>query len=496
LKERRRTFLYRLFAWVDQRLFRRAQDDALAVVDASPVLQDVQQLSVMPEQKGFSDRFSAADLETVRAADLDVLFRFGFGILRGEILIAAKHGIWSFHHGDPDLFRGSPPGFWEVMTGAPVMGSILQRLSEELDNGEVLYRSWSYTDPLSVHRTKQRVYWKSLEFALRGLRYLRETGELPRDPRSSDVIYDRPLYRAPDNRTMVRLLVPHAWRLMVFFWKKIFLRPSWSLFVSAKAVAEPLYRWKELANPRGSFLADPCLVTHEGKRYLFVEEFVYRNNKGRVSLLEEHGPGEWQYVGPVLEEAHHLSHPFIFSFQGKWYMIPESCSAGTVDVYESTAFPRGWKLQSHLFENIRAVDAVVHEQDGRFWLFMNVAAHAAASTWDELHAYVADSPFGPWVPQAGNPVVSDVRRSRPAGPFLTMKGKRYRPAQDCSLGYGSALRLQEVVHMDSGRYEERDGLLIRPDWRPGLAGIHSIDQDGSMSVVDALRFRPFWQTLV
>ncbi len=43
----------------------------------------------------------------------DVLIRCGKGILRGDILYAARHGILSFHHADNRINRGGPPGFWE-----------------------------------------------------------------------------------------------------------------------------------------------------------------------------------------------------------------------------------------------------------------------------------------------------------------------------------------------------------------------------------------------
>ena len=47
-------------------------------------------------------------------------------------------------------FSGSPPGFWEIINKEIRTGFIIQRLSEELDNGEVLFKGyfathWVYT---------------------------------------------------------------------------------------------------------------------------------------------------------------------------------------------------------------------------------------------------------------------------------------------------------------------------------------------------------------
>ncbi len=491
-QERRRLFLYRAYAWLDQRLFRRATNDAFDSVDMTGELAYVTTRTVVPEQKGFSDRFSSQDIQAIRNARLDVIFRFGYRILRGDILTAATHGIWSYHHGDPDEFRGAPPGFWEVMTGHSMMGSMLQRLSEELDGGMALYRSWSHTDTLSVHRTKQAVYWKSVEFALRALRHLKRTGSVPVDEHAR-LVYDRPMYRAPRNTVMFVLMVRHLFRSVRYAWRQWFTRPFWSVFVGSSTGKLPsLHRMSELHAPRGSYWADPCTASADGKRFLFVEEFEYAKHKGRIAVLEQSGR-EWKRIGTALEESHHLSHPFIFRHDGNWYMIPESSQAGTVDLYTSTRFPLEWKFQRHLFTDVRAVDAVIHYHENRYWLFMNMASHPAASTWDELHVFSSNSPLGPWEPHPRNPIVSDVRRSRPAGRLFTHEGTLYRPAQDCARGYGAALRLQKIARLTMTEYQESDGDLIEPKWLPGLAGVHSIDVEGRAMVVDALRFRPFWR---
>jgi len=102
--------------------------------------------SFAPRRRGV---LSKVVKKRIRSYHLDVLVRLGFRILRGGILQAARYGVWSYHHGDNKVNRGGPPGFWEVLEGHAVTGSILQRLNDELDNGTVLCRSFSATDPLS-----------------------------------------------------------------------------------------------------------------------------------------------------------------------------------------------------------------------------------------------------------------------------------------------------------------------------------------------------------
>jgi methionyl-tRNA formyltransferase len=68
------------------------------------------------------------------------IYRGGSGILRGDILTLCKYGIISFHHGNNDINRGGPPGFWEVYNKEPSTGFIIQKLKNELDGGDVLFK--------------------------------------------------------------------------------------------------------------------------------------------------------------------------------------------------------------------------------------------------------------------------------------------------------------------------------------------------------------------
>ena len=82
--------------------------------------------------------------------NLDLLIRAGGGILKGEILTVCPKGVISFHHADNEVNRGGPPGFWEVYERNPRTGFIIQKLTNELDGGDVLYKgyiqtSWFYS---------------------------------------------------------------------------------------------------------------------------------------------------------------------------------------------------------------------------------------------------------------------------------------------------------------------------------------------------------------
>ncbi len=88
----------------------------------------------------FVYRYGEEDLEKIRGERFDLLIRGGLGILRGGILESARLGILSFHHGENRVNRGGPAGFWEVYSGWSTTGFVVQRLTEELDGGDVVLR--------------------------------------------------------------------------------------------------------------------------------------------------------------------------------------------------------------------------------------------------------------------------------------------------------------------------------------------------------------------
>ena len=125
-----------------ERLFVEGRIPALEPVEMPPPLATLPRLECETVKQGkFSEYFKEADLDRIRALNLDFILRFAFGIIRGGILTVPRYGVWSFHHDDEEKYRGGPPGFWEIYHGDPWTGSMLQRLTDRLDSGVVLRKA-------------------------------------------------------------------------------------------------------------------------------------------------------------------------------------------------------------------------------------------------------------------------------------------------------------------------------------------------------------------
>jgi hypothetical protein len=488
------SLLYRAYRWADRKLFRTAHDPFVRKSLGDIPGWQVPVIQVQPEQKKYSDRFHQDDLDRIRASKPDILLRLGFRILRGDILKVAPLGLWSFHHGDNRVNRGGPPCFWEVMLGIHETGSILQILSEKLDDGLVIYRSWSRTDPLSVHRNASKVYWKSLYFVPRVLRQIQFLGKeawLKQIVESQDApyTYQHPLYKPPGNGRMLGLALSLVLRTLLRKLKEARRREFWQVYAGRlKQVIPPeVEHWHPLPSPSGKYYADPCPWVQQGQTALFYESYDYNTNKARIEA------GFWDgftlaQTQPVVEEKFHLSYPFVFEIKGQLYMIPESAEAKKVLLYRCQSFPFEWQLERVLLDNTKAYDPTLVEKDGKYWLFMNQKAHKGASGFDELFLYWSNSwPDGTWHAHPQNPVVSDVRRARPAGRIFCHNGEWYRPAQDCARHYGHQMRLRRIILWDTQTYREEDACLLQADWAEGLEGTHTFNFANTWAFTDAYR---------
>lgn len=472
----------------------REHPDAFETVDLSELVKEAGVLRVKPLQKGFVDRFDEADIARIREANVDVMFRFGFRIIRGEILNTARYGVWSFHHDDNREYRGAPPGFWEMYEGNPVSGTILQILTDSLDGGHVIYRSLSATDFQSLYLNRNARYWKTADFAIRRLRDLHRHGwnyiqSLPEYQEPNE--YKKGIYKTPRAPVMAKFLARLAVSGLRKEIKSRLLVPRNQWFVAlrkrqgSRTVLDDQRDYRILPMPKGRFYADPCLLKRNGKNYLFFEDFSFSAGKAVISCMELDADGNGGKSETVLERDYHLSYPFVFESQGQVYMLPETKGNRTVELYRAEDFPRRWVLEKTLLENVNAVDPTLFEHNGKLWLFVNIAAEGA-STHDELHVFHADTPLGEWTPHPKNPVVSDVRRARPAGALFFEDGRLIRPAQDCSVRYGYALVLNQVDKLSEIEYEERPQQRIGPEWQKGSLCSHTYSRTEDFEALDGM----------
>lgn len=491
----RKELFYLLYKKIDETT-NRVHPDAFERKQIEPLVASCPVIQVKPVKKKYYDYFQEGDLARIFSYDLDVALRFGFNILMGKALQIAKYGVWSYHHGDPSAIRGGPAGFWEVMEKRPVTGSVLQILTPELDQGKILYRSYAATDPFSMKKNRNNYYWKSSAFILRKLKDLAEKG-----PEGLNHILvdgdDRPhssrIYKTPRNSEMISLMGKWIARYGAYQIRNLLFQEQWfiafHLEVGGAGPDEALAfdRFTPLLPPKDRFWADPFPVRKGNQYFIFIEEYLTERRKGHISVIEIDSDGRWKKPVEVLESDDHLSYPFVFEWGGDYYMIPETSSRRTLELYRCSNFPHEWTLEKVLMTQVNAVDTTLAQVENRWWLFANMAqVEGHVKNWDELYLFYADHPLGPWEPHARNPVKSDVRSSRPAGRLFSRNGHWYRPSQDCSQRYGGAICINQIQVITPTEYREKETARILPEWRRDLIANHTLNSVEGMTVIDGL----------
>jgi len=250
---------------------------------------------------------------------------------------------------------------------------------------------------------------------------------------------------------------------------------------------QQLSSFNKIIPPKGEFWADPFIVEHENKHYLFLEVFPYARDLGHLSCMEIYDDGSYSQPKKILERPYHLSFPNIFEYDGIYYMVPETGDNETIELYEAVSFPYEWKFKHCLMDNIRAYDANVIFHNGLWWLFAAVAVTEGCPTTEELYLYYADSPISKtWTAHTNNPIVSDAISARPAGKIFEKDGVLIRPSQDCAGSYGAGINFCEIVELSKTRYKEKINHTLSADWDKTLSGVHTFNSNSKYTVSDAI----------
>jgi len=445
----------------------------LEVINIKPII----------SKSGLVYRLEDKDIKSIKGHDIDLLIRCGEGILKGDILNCTKYGVLSFHHGDNRVYRGVPAGFWEVFNGEPTSGFIIQKLTETLDGGEVLFRgnimTASYWQLNYANLCKKGNF-----FMLKILKDLSNDGKLPLS--ESYIPYGNKLFRFPKIFILVQYICIQLLRLI----KNKFLsfldyRTTWSVsYLNHKSLNKPLYQADTIQNPKKRFLADPFLFKHEGKNICFVEDFFYDEGRGKISAYELSNEGHTE-VGVILEEDFHLSFPYVFKFEENIYMCPETNEKNEIRLYKCNKFPDSWSFYKTIIKNVSAADTLIFPYKEKWCLLTNICSSEIGDHNSELHLFFSNNPISDnWTACKSNPIIFDSQKARNGGLF-TYRNDIFRINQiHDKAHYGSAFGINRILNLDENGYLEENIHKIFPNFFNNLNGTHHFSYNDSFIVFD------------
>jgi len=448
-----------LWRWFDSKVFARdtaARRHSEVLIDFSP-----------ESFSELNDGVSAADLMVWMAPDRPP----------STLISAAGIGVWTV----ADAFSKSF-GYWEIANREPATRCSIIDLGSSSDEDRIVASTFAATDSLSLARGIGGLRTKCEALLLSTIgREFRSTAH-HRDGLPDGRVQCQ-TRTSPGFLSLFRGLLGIYGRYLVGLPTRPFFFDQWQLAYRLGGDRFDQGGLKRLAPSHNGFWADPFIAHREGQSYIIFEEYLEETSRGHIAAIEVQPDGEVGEAVDVLIRDCHLSYPFLFDYEGDLYMVPESAEAGRVEAFRCTQFPDVWEHHAVLLDGVSAFDSTLIEHDGRWWMF-NTIQHDGNSTDDELHLFHAATPFGEWTPHPMNPVRLDVRAARPAGALFRHEGKLFRPAQDCSGRYGSAIAIHEVLCMTPDLYEESEALRISADWAADAHATHTMNQSHGVTVYD------------
>lgn len=418
-------------------------------------------------------------LEQVRVGSmkLDAIVDCTSKALNDDIARLAKDGVIALRCGS----LGGPPGFVEVLDGRPQTSFAVERRrgsgSETLLRGSIgtsLFHAENYA----------AVYDRATPYLLASIERLASGEADARQAENGSASATGPIGAGDVLAYMYRTLG----RVMAKAWRHAAGREwNWGVaYTFAPWQDADLRSGKILPKLAGTFIADPFVVDHAGKRYIFLEEFPFSTRKGVISVFEVDESGA-ERVGIALEEPYHLSFPFVFRNGGRFFMVPEGQGGGELVLYECEDFPLKWARRRVLLPDICA-DTVLFEHDSRWWMLTTIKGAGRAENNAELHAFYADDPLGEWHPHLMNPVVLDAAKARNGGLLKDDEGTIFRVAQRARFRtYGDGFAIYRIDELTPNSYRETMVREVGPDFFPNLAGTHHMHSQAGLTVYDFSR---------
>jgi hypothetical protein len=403
--------------------------------------------------------------------DIDVVIKFGMGLLADTEKITTEFGILSYHHGDPSKYRGRPAGFWECLNSERIMGVIVQQISNTLDGGAIKAIGYSRVEKTSYRKTLSNVYETSIPLLLKAIENCDSNIVI-----SSEL--SRETYRLPRNRVVTKLVFKQSKSLLQKLIYGAFVQKKWSVAQVDRILNledDTILDSKEMSRlpvPKGYiFSADAVGILNNR---IYCELLDRKSGFGEIGIWDG---ANWEILETGIQG--HKSYPQIVSNDGKNYLFPEVSSTNSPVLIEidSSGFPTTNRVYLGNQQDSRHVDGTLFKINNYWYLFSG----NREKSHQQLDLYYSDNLFGEFYLHPKSPISLDPRNSRMAGPIFEYSGRIYRFSQDCSEKYGSRININRINQISISEYQEN---LVGSLQIEDAIGPHSLLVEGGKIWID------------
>lgn len=198
------------------------------------------------------------------------------------------------------------------------------------------------------------------------------------------------------------------------------------------------------------------MFEHNGETYIFAELFDYLRRRGVIGYSKLRSNGSFSRWKEIIVEPYHMSYPQIFEYNGEIYIVPETGSGRTLDMYRAVDFPDKWEKSVNLAKDVIFADTTLLNRGGKLYA---LACDMERTKNSELVLFGVNENMKLCSTELGC-VVNDPVTARAAGKMFEYGGKLIRVSQDCSEEYGKRLSFLEVDSDFDSYYREKTVKIV------------------------------------
>ncbi len=490
------SLIYRLHEKIDKLIFGRGIDFHKKV----EVLKRLKGIEVIKlSNKPLDENLWSAVQRSIYNSNPDLLLNFGNSSIPDELLSKFRFGVLTYNISTQIDQINAPSCYWELVKKMPEIEASIQLAIVDQKGKTEIFRTGILPYPNSININRNNIYELASLFIPRIIEGIYKGGNayIEEMINKNKLFTEFPGYSVFKYPTSIQAFLNLVLLNFNFLKKKLQFHKigRWFLLVKIddkndfSPVAPGSFNWMKA--PKDKFWADPFVITKDGFHYIFIEEYLYKTGKGHISVLKLNDKGELLSNEILIEKPYHMSYPNVFMQGDSYYMVPETGSNNTIELYKCSEFPNKWEFVKNIMEDISAKDTTFFFYNDKWWLFTSIIERNSATiSFNELFLYFSDDLFtSNWQSHPQNPIVSDQKLSRSAGKIYINENKIYRPSQDCSGIYGRALNINCITKLSETEYEEVFVSKTEPTWDKKIKGIHTYNFDDKITVMDAFSFR-------
>lgn len=228
-------------------------------------------------------------------------------------------------------------------------------------------------------------------------------------------------------------------------------------------------------SPKTSWYADPFIYkVTDSQIFLFVEEYIYTLRRGVISLVVVNRQ-TFEFVRSkiILKLETHLSFPYITKMNGETLVIPENYQSGKSNAYVYKEEKEELCFYKELIDE-PLTDAIYFMHNGKLH---TLSTRIETCNGDTTRLYINKN--------LSREIQFTDNSARSAGMLFTIKGKVYRPQQDCNDSYGKGIVIYELDDM----LNHKEIMRLYPISRRYFDGLHTFNVSLRYIAVDGRTYK-------